>query len=143
MSLNLDATQINGTPNEEEAACMAMCLATWAVPYMTFKTVEEMNVINIIKSAGPSGQLSAAEIVAHLPTTNPNATFDLDRMLRLLASSTILTCTQKVGPDGQPLRLYGLGPVCQFFTKSSEYHKLAPYTAYANLIHDQTFMDMW
>ena len=65
----------------------------------------------------------------------------LTSIVALLASSTILTCTQKVGPDGQPLRLYGLGPVCQFFTKSSEYHKLVPYTAYANLIHDQTFIE--
>ncbi|KAL2920677.1 Caffeic acid 3-O-methyltransferase [Bienertia sinuspersici] len=97
-------TEIHPT-TEEESSCMAMCLATWSVPSMVFKTVLELNVIDIIYAAGPKAQLSAEEIVAQLPTTNPNAAVALDRMLRLLASFTILTCTQSVQSDGSPKRL--------------------------------------
>ncbi|XP_021730471.1 caffeic acid 3-O-methyltransferase-like [Chenopodium quinoa] len=130
--------QIHPT-TEEEASCMAMCLATWSVPSMVFKTVLEMHVLDIIYNTGPKAQLSAEEIVAQLPTTNPNAAVALDRMLRLLASF-ILTCTQKVGPDGQPKRLYGLGPVCQFLAKNDDE---VSYAAFANLMHDKIIMDTW
>ncbi|XP_021844176.1 caffeic acid 3-O-methyltransferase [Spinacia oleracea] len=132
-------TQIHPT-TEEEASCMAMCLATWSVPSMVFKTMLELNVIDIIYNSGPTAQLSAEEIVAKLPATNPHAAVVLDRMLRLLASFTILTCTQQVGPDGQPKRLYGLGPVCQFLAKNDDE---VSYAAYANLMHDKIIMDTW
>lgn len=137
--LGSNATEI--APNsEEEASCMAMCLATWSVPSMVFKTVLELNVLDIIYNAGPSAQLSAADIVAQLPTTNPDAAAVLDRMLRLLASFTILTCTQLVQSDGQPKRLYGLGPVCQFLAKNDDE---VSYAAFANLMHDHIIMDTW
>ncbi|XP_057547158.1 caffeic acid 3-O-methyltransferase-like [Amaranthus tricolor] len=134
-----DVTQVKPT-TEEEASCMAMCLATWSVPSMVFKTVLELHVIDIIYAAGPDAQLSAADIVAQLPTKNPNAASMLDRMLRLLASFTILTCTHNVGPDGRALRLYGLGPVCQFLAKNDDE---VSYAAFATLMHDQVIMDTW
>ncbi|XP_021844305.1 caffeic acid 3-O-methyltransferase [Spinacia oleracea] len=132
-------SQIHPT-TEEEASCMAMCLATWSVPSMVFKTVLELNVLDIIYFTGPEAQLSAEEIVAKLPATNPHAAVVLDRMLRLLASFTILTCTQQVGDDGHPKRLYGLGPVCQFLAKNDDE---VSYAAFANLMHDKVIMDTW
>ncbi|KAL2920674.1 Caffeic acid 3-O-methyltransferase [Bienertia sinuspersici] len=132
-------TEIHPT-TEEEASCMAMCLATWSVPSMVFKTVLELNVIDIIYAVGPKAQLSADEIVAHLPTTNPHAAVALDRMLRLLASFTILTCTQLVQSDGSPKRIYGLGPVCKFLAKNDDE---VSYVAYADVMHDKVIMDTW
>ncbi|KAL2920665.1 Caffeic acid 3-O-methyltransferase [Bienertia sinuspersici] len=104
-------SQMNGNgvtkihPTEEESSCIAMNLATWAMPSIVFKTILELNVIDIIFAAGPKAQLSAEEIVAHLPTTNPNAAVALDRMLRLLGSFGILTCSQSVQSDGRRKQL--------------------------------------
>ncbi|KAL2920656.1 Caffeic acid 3-O-methyltransferase, partial [Bienertia sinuspersici] len=125
---------------EEESSCMAMCMATWSVPSMVFKTVLELNVIHVIYAAGPKAQLSAEEIVAHLPTMNPNAAVALDRMLRLLASFTILTCTQSVQSNGSLKTVYGLGPVCQFLAKNDD---VISYAAFADLMHDKVMMETW
>lgn len=119
---------------------MAMCLATSHVPSMVFKTVLELNVIDIINNAGQEAQLSPAEIAAQLPTTNPDAAVVLDRMLRLLANFTILTSSHRVGPNGQLERVYGLGPVCQFLAKNGGG---VSYTAFSNLMYDKVFMDSW
>lgn len=134
------ATSQTSPSTEEEALSMAMCLATSPVPSMVFKTVLELNIINIINDTGPGAQLSAKEIAAQLPTNNPDAAVVLDRLLRLVASLTILTFSSRVGPDGQPERVYGLGPVCQFMVKNDAG---GSYAAFANLMHDQILIDSW
>ncbi|KAL2920655.1 Caffeic acid 3-O-methyltransferase [Bienertia sinuspersici] len=118
---------------EGESSCLAMALTTWALPSIVFKTMLKMNVIDIIHNAGPKAQLSANEIVAQLPTTNPNAAVTLDRLLRLLASFHILTCTQSVQFDGSFKRLYGLGPVCLSVVKNND---VASYATFSDLPHD-------
>ncbi|XP_056697220.1 caffeic acid 3-O-methyltransferase-like [Spinacia oleracea] len=125
---------------EEEALSMAMCLATSHVPSMAFKAVLELNIIDIINDVGPEAQLSPAEIAAQLATANPDAAVVLDRLLRLLANFTILTFSYRDGPSGQPERVYGLGPVCQFLAKNGGG---SSYTAFANFMYDKVMMDSW
>ncbi|XP_074294215.1 caffeic acid 3-O-methyltransferase-like [Silene latifolia] len=126
--------------NGEEAASLAMCLATWSVPSMVLKAVLELNILEIIKKHGPGSQLSAAQIVAQLPaaTANPNAVVSVDRMLRLLASFSVLTCSIRDGPDGGIERMYGLGPACDYLTKNEDGVSFA---AFALLMQDKVIMD--
>ncbi|KAK9724608.1 hypothetical protein RND81_05G086200 [Saponaria officinalis] len=124
----------------DEAASLAMCMASWSVPSMVFKTVLELKVLDIIQSSGPLGQLSPTEIAAQLPTKNPDAPMVLDRMLRLLASFDILTFSARVGPDGRLERLYGLGPMCQFLVSNDDE---VSYAAFADLMHDKIIMETW
>ncbi|KAH9603487.1 hypothetical protein KSS87_010003 [Heliosperma pusillum] len=124
----------------DEAASLAMCMASWSVPSMVFKTVLELKVLDIIQTAGPMGLLSPSEIAAQLPTKNPEAPVVLDRMLRLLASFDILTFSARVGSDGRLERLYGLGPICQFLVSNDDE---VSYAAFADLMHDKIIMDTW
>jgi len=114
--------------SEEKAWSYAMVLSVGSALPMVLKTVIELDVLEIIKRAGPGAQLSPVEIMAELPTQNPQAPAMLDRLLQLLASYSILTPSFQTLPDGRVERLYGLAPVCQFLTKDQDGHSLATET---------------
>ena len=65
-------------------------LSSWVlgnsiVVQMSLRAAIELDIFNIIANAGSEAQLSAAEIVEKIPTTNPSAAIILDRILRLLS----------------------------------------------------------
>ena len=125
---------------EEEACFSALAMGTGSVPSMVLKAVIELDVFEIMKRAGLGAHLSAAEIAAQLPTKNPDAGTMLDRMLRVLASYEVLSCSNRSLPDGHVERLYGLTSVSQFFTKSEDGASLA---ALSLLIQDKVFIEPW
>ncbi|ONK71820.1 uncharacterized protein A4U43_C04F12730 [Asparagus officinalis] len=108
-----------GSNYEDEDEEMAAFLSAvyiagaYAVP-MTLKAVIELGVLDIIANAGPGRQLSVVEIVSNICTNNAQAATVLDRMLRYLASSSILTCSGTEGA-GRVERRYGLSPVGKLF----------------------------
>ncbi|KAJ8432755.1 hypothetical protein Cgig2_011678 [Carnegiea gigantea] len=114
--------------SEEMAWSYAMVLTAGSALPMVLKTVIELDVLEIIKRAGPGARLSPVEITTELPTQNPDAPTMLDRLLQLLASYSILTPSVRNLPDGRVERLYGLAPVCQFLTKDQDGHSLATET---------------
>ncbi|KAJ6297822.1 hypothetical protein OIU76_019016 [Salix suchowensis] len=66
----------------------------------------------------------------------------LDRILSLLASHSILTCslaTENQDSD-QIQRLYGLAPVAKYFIRKEDGGSLSPYF---RVIHDKVIMDLW
>ncbi|KAE9462888.1 hypothetical protein C3L33_05208, partial [Rhododendron williamsianum] len=103
----------------------------------------------IIAKAGPGAQLSPSQIASQLPADtlvrNPNASEMLDRMLRFLASHSILTCTVvdlpsdsravQVG-DRRSYDSYGLAPVAKYFVSNQDGVSLAPQLC---LIQDKVF----
>lgn len=125
---------------EDEACSFAMTITSGSVPPMVLKAVIELDVLEIIKRAGPGAHLSPAEIAAQLPTKNPDAATMLDRMLRLLASYSILSYSLQTRPDGRVERLYGLAPVCQFLTKNDDGVTLS---ALALMNQDKILMESW
>ncbi|KAJ8427909.1 hypothetical protein Cgig2_023285 [Carnegiea gigantea] len=125
---------------EDEACSFAMTITSGSVPPMVLKAVIELDVLEIIKRAGPDAHLSPAEIAAQLPTTNPGAATMLDRMLRLLASYDMLSYSLRTLPDGRVERLYGLAPVCQFLTKNEDGVTLS---ALSLMNQDKVLMESW
>jgi len=125
---------------EDKAWIYAMVLTTCSAPAMVLKTVLELDVLEIIKKAGPDAQLSPVEIVAQLPTQNPEAPSMMDRMLRLLASYSVLTCSLRTLSDGRVERLYGLAPVCKYFTKDEDGLSL---TSHSLFCQDEVSMECW
>lgn len=128
----------NDTSNkgEEDNYSYAMELASSSVLPMVLMAAVELKVLDIIAKAGPGAQLSPSEIASQLPaaTRNPDAPEMLDRMLRLLASHSILTCSVDLSSD-QPLLLLlldsssrggcmgcQLWPTTLFQTKTEESH---------------------
>uniref|UniRef100_A0AAU7BAY9 O-methyltransferase 1 n=1 Tax=Lophophora williamsii TaxID=130138 RepID=A0AAU7BAY9_LOPWI len=125
---------------EDEACSFAMTITSGSVPPMVLKAVIELDVLEIIKRAGPGAHLSPAEIAAQLPTTNPGAAAMLDRMLRLLASYDVLSYSLHTLPDGRVERLYGLAPVCQFLTNNEDGVTLS---ALSLMNQDKVLMESW
>uniref|UniRef100_A0A2P2NZ83 caffeate O-methyltransferase n=1 Tax=Rhizophora mucronata TaxID=61149 RepID=A0A2P2NZ83_RHIMU len=125
---------------DEEANLFAMQLTCASVLPMVLKTAIELDLLEIIAKAGPGAYLSPSDIASQLPTKNQDAAVLLDRILRLLASYSILTCSLKTHPDGKVERLYGLAPVCKFLTKNEDGVSLA---ALSLMNQDKVLMESW
>lgn len=109
-------------------------------------------MLEIIAKAGPGALLSPSEIATRLQTNNPEAPLVLDRILRLLASYSILTCSLSTQcNDGQQevnssssssssSRLYGLAPVSKYFIPNQDGVSLAPML---HVIQDKVTVNMW
>ncbi|KAI3750844.1 hypothetical protein L2E82_21706 [Cichorium intybus] len=125
--------------SDEEQFTYAMQLATSTSLTMVLVNAIKLKVFETIAHAGPDSQLSAHEIVSRLSIPNPNAPQMLDRMLRLLASHSIVTCNQRDHDSGQ-VRVYGLAPVAKYFIPNGDGVSLC---AYMELGQDKVFMESW
>lgn len=128
--------------NEDEASLYAMQLGSASVLPMVLKSAIELDLLEIMaKNDGfSSPHMSPSELASHLPTKNPDAPVMLDRILRLLASYSILTCCIRKLPDGGAERLYGLGTVCKYLTKNEDGVSLATHSL---LNQDKVLMESW
>ncbi|XP_059667328.1 caffeic acid 3-O-methyltransferase-like [Cornus florida] len=127
--------------SEELEACMfAMQLASASVLPMVLKSAIELDLLETMAKAGPGAYVSPKELAAQLPTKNPDAPVMLDRILRLLASYSVLNCTVHDLPDGRVERLYGLAPVCKFLTRNADGVSMAPLVL---MNQDKVLMESW
>ncbi|KAM2281078.1 caffeic acid 3-O-methyltransferase-like [Malus sylvestris] len=134
-------TQMTPTQvSDEEANLFAMQLASASVLPMVLKAALELDLLEIMARAGPGAFVSPADLASQLPTKNPDAPVMLDRMLRLLASYSILTSSLRTLRDGNVEQLYGLGPVCKFLTKNEDGVSIAPLCL---MSQDKVFMESW
>ncbi|XP_041016012.1 caffeic acid 3-O-methyltransferase-like [Juglans microcarpa x Juglans regia] len=111
---------------------------------MVFNACIELDVLEIINKAGRGAQLSSHAIAAQLPIRNNNPDHApavlLDRMLYLLASYNILTCSVESLEDcGGVQRRYGLTSAGSCFLRSEERGSMAPFSL---LTRHQAIMDM-
>ncbi|XP_042474974.1 caffeic acid 3-O-methyltransferase-like [Macadamia integrifolia] len=121
---------------EEESQLLAMQMVSASVLPMVLKAASELQVFDIIAQSGPGASLSPLDIVSRLPTKNPHASRLLDLMLRLLASHSLLTCTQL----NHDHRVYGLTPASKLFVKNQDGASLAPLL---HLIQDHALVTSW
>ena len=131
---------MNLQEQEEEACNYAMKLATACVLPMTLKAVIELKLLEIISRAGPGAELSPKEIADQIPTNNPLAASNIDRILRLLSSYAILTCSSAESDSGRLNRRYGLAPVSKFLTHNEDGVSMA---AMALFLQDKILMESW
>ncbi|GLT85064.1 hypothetical protein SLE2022_032660 [Rubroshorea leprosula] len=123
-----------------EVGKQAVRLANAVILPMVLKSALELNLIDTIYAAGEGAFLSPSEIATNIPTKNPEAPILLDRMLRLLASHSILKCSVRTKENGEIERLYGAGPICKFLTKNQDGGSIGPLFL---LHHDKVFMESW
>ncbi|EFH40566.1 O-methyltransferase 1 [Arabidopsis lyrata subsp. lyrata] len=123
---------------DDEAALFAMQLASASVLPMALKSALELDLLEIMAKNG--SPMSPTEIASHLPTKNPGAPVMLDRILRLLTSHSVLTCSnRKLSGDGVE-RIYGLGPVCKYLTKNEDGVSIAGLCLTSQ---DKVLMESW
>ncbi|OIW15324.1 hypothetical protein TanjilG_10764 [Lupinus angustifolius] len=134
-------TQITPTHvSDEEANLFAMQLASASILPMVLKSAIELDLLEIIAKAGPGVHLSPTDIASKLPTSNPDAPVMLDRILRLLASYSILTYSLHTLNDGKVERLYGLAPVAKYLVKNEDGVSLS---ALSLMNQDKVLMESW
>ena len=126
--------------SDEELPLFIMQLASGSVLPMVLKASIELDLFEIIAKAGPGAYVSPSYIASQLTTSNPNAPVPLARMLRLLASHSILTHSQKNLPGGMVQPLYGLGPVCKYLIKNEDGASIAPLCL---LNQNKVLMESW
>lgn len=111
--------------NEDEWL-LGMELANFSCLPMALNAAVGLDVLQIIANAGNGVQLSPTQLVAHIPTTNPDAAITLDRILRVLASHSVLSCSVTINENGSTERFYGLTPLCKYLVKNQDGVSLAP-----------------
>ncbi|XP_015895993.3 caffeic acid 3-O-methyltransferase [Ziziphus jujuba] len=121
-----------GGGGESLSFSYAMQLAMSSALSISLQCAIELGIFDIIAKAGHEAKLSPSVIAAHMPTTNPDAPAMLDRLLRLLASHSVLTCSLVAHRDPTNAsgsnfhRLYGLAPVSKFFVTDKDGVSLGP-----------------
>ena len=125
---------------EEESFSYAMQLVNTCVLPMALQSTIELGIFDILAKAGPGAKLSPSQIVAQMPTKNPEATVMLDRILRMLASHSVLGCSVVADEFGSYQRLYSLSSVSKHFVRNEDGVSLGPFMA---LLHDKVFLDSW
>ncbi|XP_059456104.1 cathecol O-methyltransferase 1-like [Corylus avellana] len=128
--------------NAEESFTYAMQVATSLALPMTLRSAVELGVFEILAKVGPGAKLSPSQIVQHMSTKNPEAaTKMLDRILRMLATHSLLCC-YVIADDlsGSFNRLYSLSDVSKHFICNEDGVSLGPLMA---LILDNAALDNW
>ncbi|XP_077248354.1 caffeic acid 3-O-methyltransferase-like [Tasmannia lanceolata] len=125
---------------DEEAFMFANQMASASVLPMVLKAAIELELLEILAKAGQGVHLSTSQITSHLPTKNPEAPTMLDRILRLLASYSILTCSIVTHDNGLVERLYGLAPISRFLVPNEAGVSVAPLVVMAQ---DKVLMESW
>nr|POE55165.1 caffeic acid 3-o-methyltransferase 1 [Quercus suber] len=98
-----------------------------SIPYLANFSAFELNLFGIIAREGPVACITTSEIASQLPTKDSDSDTPsrLDRMLRVLVSHSLLTCSIHTLEDGRVERLYGLTPTSYFFVEKDDGSSLA------------------
>ncbi|KAK1427730.1 hypothetical protein QVD17_16424 [Tagetes erecta] len=117
----------------------AMQLTTSIALPMVLLTVIKLKVLETLSEAGPHARLSAHEIASRLSISNAEAPNKLDRMLQLLASYSVVTCTQE-NREFKPVRVYGLASVAKHFIQNEDG---ASFASLMDLEQDEVSIKSW
>ncbi|XP_054781969.1 isoliquiritigenin 2'-O-methyltransferase-like [Prosopis cineraria] len=92
----------------------AMLLVSGQLYLAVLNAAIELDLFKIIGEGNPKG-MSPSEIASKLPNAHADTVRRLDRLLCLLASHSVLTCSsRKVDEDGRIERLYDLSPTDKY-----------------------------
>ncbi|KOM35771.1 hypothetical protein LR48_Vigan02g192100 [Vigna angularis] len=101
---------------DEDARVSAMLVSTTVVYRAVLNAAIELNLFEIIAKATPHGSfMSSHEIASKLPNQHPDLPDRLDRMLRLLASYSVLTTSTRTTQHGATETVYGLSQIGQYY----------------------------
>lgn len=125
--------------NDDEACMYAQELLSCFVVPMTLKAVIELGLIDDLLAAD-GRSVTPEELAARWPRPAEAATA-VDRMMRFLASHSVVRCTTEVGPDGNARRSYAAAPVCKWLAaRNAGQGSWAP-LGIMNL--NKAFMETW
>ena len=138
---NIRASRSMSLKKEDESCVQAMLFANSHIFPLVLNAAIELKLFEIMAEAGDGAYVSPSEIASRLPTRNPNAASLVDRMLRLLASHSLLSFTLRTLEDDSGVeRLYGLTPTARFFLKGDDESGLASWIVSTR---DRALWEVW
>ncbi|XP_061371854.1 isoliquiritigenin 2'-O-methyltransferase-like [Gastrolobium bilobum] len=140
MSSNSKLNPLSTEVAKDEAYRYALLLSTIRVFPAFLNAAVDLNLFEIIaKSSSYGSNMSASEIASHMPNQHPELANRLERMLPLLASYSLLTCSIRTNEDGKNERVYSLSHVGEYFA----YDKVGGSTAPLSTLLHRGFDAMW
>ncbi|KAK9093429.1 hypothetical protein Syun_028340 [Stephania yunnanensis] len=139
--------QITNNTDDEEDFFFAMQLSSSVALSWALKAVVDLEVFEVLAKAGPGAYLSASEIIVshHSPKNADRAAQMLDRILCLLVSHSVLSCSPVMLENGRVERQYGLTAAAKYLAMREDGLSMSwflplvlqkgYYTAWANLKH--------
>ncbi|KAJ0789363.1 putative caffeate O-methyltransferase [Helianthus annuus] len=124
--------------SEDHFSC-AMELVNSIPLAMVLASTIKLKVLEAIAEMGPDARVSTRDIASRLSISNQDAPTMLDRMLGLLASHSIVTCTEEVH-ESRHIRMYGLTPMAKYFIPNEDGASIGPLMS---LNQDKVFIDGW
>ncbi|XP_022937440.1 caffeic acid 3-O-methyltransferase-like isoform X3 [Cucurbita moschata] len=134
------ASSISDDDQQHQHFAYAMQLVTSSVLPMTLQAAFELGLFEILAKAGNGAELSPTEITAKITTSNPDAASMIDRILRLLATHSVVGCSVIIDENGNQQRLYSLTPVAKYFVLDEDGVSLG---ALLSMIQDKVFLESW
>nr|QKO29237.1 putative O-methyltransferase [Epimedium sagittatum] len=132
--------QFQLTNQEEEDGLYGIQLLTSSLMPKVMEAAIELDVFQIIARAGEEAQLSPREIASKFATQNPEAPIMLDRLLRLLASYSVLNCSIKTDDNGHVESFYGLKSICKYFLPNEDGVSFIPWLSMFQYKTTQDFL---
>ncbi|CAH1447197.1 unnamed protein product [Lactuca virosa] len=129
--------------NEEEELLRVMQMVAGTVLPMVMKTAIELDLFEImvkLTNHGHCGQFTSSDIVSCLPTQNPQTPIIIERILRYLATKSILTSKFCTDENGVTKKLYAMTPICKYFVSNEEGASFANFFLFQN---DKVVIDSW
>lgn len=141
----------DGADEEEESFSYATQVVMSGVLPMALQTTIELGVFDVIARAGEGAKLSANDIAHQLPAAikNPDAAKMLDQVLGLLATHSLLRCSEEEGEEerfgfgtcGHRVRLYSLATASKFFIPDADHAmSLGPLLA---MVQHRAYLESW
>ncbi|KOM57217.1 hypothetical protein LR48_Vigan11g024900 [Vigna angularis] len=137
---NGEAKQLQHVEEEQDGLLFALNMVSSVAFPLGVNTANELGIFDIMAKAGADAKLSAEEITEKVGIKNPQAPTMVDRILRLLASHSMLSSC--LGEEGQNSckRLYSLTYASKYFVSDADG---VSFGASLNLILGKVFMDSW
>ncbi|XP_054813629.1 isoliquiritigenin 2'-O-methyltransferase-like [Prosopis cineraria] len=116
--------EIPKTVNEEEedlSVLSAFLLRSSQIFSAALNAAIELNLFDIIAEEGGGRRVSASEVASRLPSSSQHRDLALriDRLLRLLASHSLLSCSVRENEDGDTERVYAISSIGKHLVSGS------------------------
>ncbi|KAK8946673.1 hypothetical protein KSP39_PZI006381 [Platanthera zijinensis] len=127
---------------EREACNYAVKLVSSTVLPMALSAAIQLGIFDVIGAPSIGTKLTSDELAVRLgATANPRSSaFMIERVLRLLASHSILRCSADILADGSRVHRYSAAPVCKYLTANEDGVSMA---ALSLMITDRVSMESW
>ncbi|KAL3740924.1 hypothetical protein ACJRO7_022103 [Eucalyptus globulus] len=135
--MSLDETLAVTTAQEDEEFLFAFKQDMISCVPLVLKATIELGILKLLSES--SAQLSPIHIVSRLSIKNPDAAITINRILRLLASFSFLSCTLMQDKARRPKRTYRLGPLSKYYV-SEQGASMAPWLL---LLFDEVSLRTW